>query len=418
MKSSAYLAIITLTICCILSCHRIIIEPPPYHPADSARTINLTYHNTDTTLGSSFELIISEPGGQILLDSMYPYNTPILATFHTAKSVVDVSTIYYWSVSATYYAGVYRSVQPWKWSGFPGQSLPASPPNGVPSTLTYINAPSSDLTALQFASLPTAGSPNPGITPDNPNSRININYSGIVHDVAYLALPALGRYSYHAVTGTADTVDLSHMDTTYKVRYSMPSQYSLASSAILGFVDSTDLSKFLWIYNYYQTLPLGDAQYPPTGLTPIQKFWLEAQASSATNEFVSYRTFNEGPPAMVTLPITSTPIYILNSTTSDSFSVSFTQKPTICSSNWSAGNISVTVSSMPDSAQLHPVAFIQSLNSRMLQGKPLTPLTIQNFSYETIPGLDYNGYILHQTDPLQEKTQPYFASDLIYLKFF
>ncbi len=418
MKPYFCLAAAALAVCSIFSCRKIGIEPHPRHPGDSTYTINLTYYNTDTTIAPGIELIISEPGGSILLDSIYGFNTPIIATIYTPATVVDVTTVFYSPTFDYYQVLVDKSVQPWKWTGFPGQgTFPVLPP-GVPATATYINAPSVNINTVHFGSLSNNGPLFPFATYSSP-TQLDITYSGRAgNDIAYLVLPTLGLYSYHPITGPINTIDLTRMDTTYKVHYNMPSQYTLLASVMWGYYDSTDLNQYILLFNYYDRLTMGDLQYPPQGLTPVQQYWTQITSSTPDNEFVTYRTFGNPPPSSYTIPYPASPIYTFNAATQDSFSVTFAQKPTLYTVNYAAGNILVSINASPDSAQLRPLPFLIAINSRILRGKDLSTLAIQNFGYETLFGLDYNGYFARQTDPVQVTKHPYFATDLLYTKSF
>src|SRR5215475_12447153 len=100
MRPILSLAVAFPALCFLFSCHKIGVYPhPPHNPGDSAYTLNLTYYNTDTTIAPGIELIISVPGGKVLLDSISAFNVPIFGTLHTSAAVVDVTTVYY---SATY----------------------------------------------------------------------------------------------------------------------------------------------------------------------------------------------------------------------------------------------------------------------------------------------------------------------------
>ena len=107
------------------------------------------------------------------------------------------------------------------------------------------------------------------------------------------------------------------------------------------------------------------------------------------------------------------PIYALNSMENDSFAVSFAQGLTNYTTSWSVGNITMAITASPDSSQLRPLTLLTYLHSKLLQGQSLTGLSIQNFGYETVPGVSYSGYFAHQTDP-QQLVNNVFATDLIY----
>jgi hypothetical protein len=420
MRLTICLAIAALFLCGTISCSKINIEPHPRKPGDSTLVIDLIYPNTDTTgfSGTNFELIISEPGGRILLDTIAPYNAPIIATMKTAELLVDVSTVVHFPSFDGYSAIVYKSVKPEQWMTLPGNPIPLFYPNAIPATITYTNVPQADPNTIHFGSLPTNNSNGANITYDNPDNQIDISYEGLSgNNFAYLLFPTLGLYSYQMVPTSSDTISLSQMDSTVKVFYNMPSQYSLSVTYMTGYLDTTDFTKNLSLYSYYAPLPLGDLQYPPHSVVPVQKYALDVDASTANGEYLSYRTFGATPPSgTLTLPLPAIPIYTLNSTANDSFSVSFSQRPTNYGTNWSTGNINMSIIASPDSTQIRPLPLLTSLHSKLLQGQTLSTLTLQNFNYENIPGVDYNSYYLHQTNSAQVTKNP-FASDLLYLKF-
>jgi hypothetical protein len=145
----------------------------------------------------------------------------------------------------------------------------------------------------------------------------------------------------------------------------------------------------------------------------MQKYALEVEASTPT-EYINYQTFGAPPAAgTLTLPFPTTPIYTLNTTANDSFSVSFSQQPTNYGTLWSAGNIDVSIIAPPDSTKIKALPLLTSLNSKLLQGRTLSTLALLTFTYESVPGMEYNSYFLHQTNSAQMNTNP-FTSDLQY----
>lgn len=416
MRHTICLAVGTLFLCAIFSCRQINIGPYPGRPpGNTTVSIDLIYPNPDTTdYGTTFELIISEPGGKILLDTIAPYNAPIVAKMTTSKPLLDVSTVIYSPTFNFYSMIINKSVQPETWEVIPNNPPPLPYPNGIPGTITYMNAPQVDPNTIHFSSLPTTSTLEPSVA-DYANGQLDISYSGLSgNNLAYLILPTLGQYSYQPIHAVNDTISLSQMDTTIKVFFSMPSQYSLAASTMWGYLDTADFTKYLLLYSYYQSLPLGDLQFPPQGRVPAQKYAVDVEASSQNNEFLVYRTFGAIPPkGTLTVPFPATSIYTLNSTTNDSFSVSFAQQPTNYTTNWSAGNINVSINAAPDSMLIRALPLVTSLHSKLLQGQPLSGLALQNFGYETAAGQTYATYYSHQTNPQQLIQNP-FASDLLY----
>jgi hypothetical protein len=310
-----------------------------------------------------------------------------------------------------------KSVQPETWEVIPGNPPPLTFPNAIPGTITYTNAPQVDFNSVHFSSLPTTSTLEPSVA-NYANGQLDISYSGLSgNNLAYLILPTIGQYSYQPIHAVNDTISLSQMDSTIRVSFSMPPQYSLAASTMWGYLDTTDFTKYLLLYSYYQSLSLGDLQYPPKKRVPAQKYAVDVEATSPNSEFLAYRTFGAAPPAgTLSVPFPANPIYTLNSTTNDSFSVSFAQQPTNYTTNWSAGNLNVSINAAPDSMLIRALPLVTSLHSKLLQGQSLSGLALQNFDYEIAAGQTYASYYTHQTNPQQLIQNP-FASDLLYLLF-
>jgi hypothetical protein len=413
--------IFALLLCAAYSCSRTTTKPQPQPqptppPADTTLSINLMYPNGDTAdYGSSYELIIAEPGGKILLDTMAAYNVAVVAKMTTAKAVLNVATVVQGITFSYYGVNIYTSVQPANWQVIPGNPVPLSYPIATTAQVVYTNTPTYDPNSTHFSSLPAVTSAGVGISYDNTNDVVKINYPGRSNDYLYILYPPLGLYSYQPVNTSYDTISLAQMDTTAKVFYIMPAQYTLATTFLTGYPDTTDFSKYQSLYLYWSNQTLADLQYPPQSVVPFQKYALDVDASTAT-EYINYLTFANTPPTgTLTLPFPVTPIYTLNATANDSFSVTFSQQPTDYGTVWAAGDIGVTIIAPPDSTQVKALPLLTSLNSKLLQGRTLNTLAIQNFMYESVLGVNYNSYFQHQTNSNQMNTKP-FASDLHYTK--
>jgi hypothetical protein len=419
MRYPLRLTVVALCLCVTFSCRQTLLGPHPgHHPGENTISINVIYPNTDTVdYGNSFELIVSEPGGKILIDSLAPYNVPIVTTVTTSKSLVDLTEVVYSPTFDFYSMSIDKSVTPQNGAIYLGGPLPISYPTAIPGTITYTHAPLVDQNTLHFASRHTTSDLEPSISSYTSN-ELDFNYSGLSGpNAAYIIFPSLGQYDYQPISAINDTISLAQMDTTVKVHVSMPPQYLLALSWMNGYPDTSDYSTYLTLYDYFEPVAIGDLQYPPRSRVPMQKYSLMIDASTANNEFLSYSTYGVTPPTgTVTPPFPTTPIYTLNSTTNDSFSVSFAQLPTSYSTSWSAGNISISIGNPPDSTHVRALALVSSLHSKLLQGKSLSGLAIQNFGYATIPGLLYSGYFTPQTNPVANLTSPY-ASTLSYFIF-
>lgn len=414
----AFTALLVFAFC---SCGRSVTHPHPTPaPADSTLSINLLYPNGDTAdWGSSYELIVSERGGNILLDTIASYNIPVVAKMATKNSVVDLTTITNLPAYQYYYTTVFTAVQPAKWEVIPDNNNAPTPVQpGTPSQVVYTNTPAWYPDSTQFSSLPAYSNGGYNITYDNTNHLTTVGYSGpgTGSDDLYVLFSNLGLYHYQSVNSTHNTISLAQMDTTAKVNYSLPPQYTLRSSFFKAYPDTADFTKWLFLYLYYGHQPVADLQYPPVNRTPFQKYLLTMEAINP-NETLDYSTFSSTPPppGTMTIPFPSAPIYTLNSTANNNFSVNFSQQPTTYTAYLSTANDAVYIVAPPDSTQINALSLLNSLNSKWLKGQNLSALKVFGFSYETAAGLDYSQYFLHQTDSTQIIAHQ-FASDLRYYR--
>jgi hypothetical protein len=380
----------------------------PSKIVDSTLAINLTYSDATGALGQGYELIISEAGGNILLDSVAAFNVPVAVTLKTKQPSVNVSTIIFIPQFNTYTVNIFKAVQPAQWvDPTPGAKENLSYPNSFQANLTYLNVPPTSSNNVLFSDLPASG----GVEISYVNGltdpvQLNVAYPGRPNsdNYAYLLLSNLGEYSYHEIKTNNDTVDLSQMDNAALVHFSKPSQYSMHLPYMYGYLDTTDFTK-------YQVLSVGgdpnaiaDLEYPPENIVPVQKYLVYADATTSSNESVSYTTFSDFVPTV--LPWPATPIYALGATQNNSFSITFSQAPTLYSTIWSAGNTSVLIYAPPDSTTLQPLNLVNSLKSKMLQGQSLSALKFAGINYSIAPSVDYNGYFNNQCDPVKAATKP------------
>ena len=130
MRNAIYLAASAFFLCATFSCRQFVIPPHGGRPpGDSILTIDLACPNADTTdYGTSFELIISEPGGKVLLETIAPYNAPIIAKMITRQPLVDVSTVAYSPTFDFYSMIINKSVKPETWIVTPDDAPPLSFP--------------------------------------------------------------------------------------------------------------------------------------------------------------------------------------------------------------------------------------------------------------------------------------------------
>ncbi|HEY4337230.1 MAG TPA: hypothetical protein VGM89_15070, partial [Puia sp.] len=108
-----------ITILLLTACHKDSTPPTPLPPTIGTMAINLLFGSVGDTSNYRFELIISEPGGKVLLDSIAPPNAPVKTTLKTNSKLVDITTIRVYPPDGTpdsvLALNIYKSVNPTDW---------------------------------------------------------------------------------------------------------------------------------------------------------------------------------------------------------------------------------------------------------------------------------------------------------------
>ncbi|HEV2478471.1 MAG TPA: hypothetical protein VGS79_02355 [Puia sp.] len=374
--------------------------------------INLTYRDTqDSAKNDQWEVIISEPAGKVLLDTISPVNTALSAHLHTASYVVNATYVFRGTTYNTYSVTTYRNVDPRSWTAMPAPylSLILGDTISPSERITYYTHPPylsnfegtdfndiivSDYTwALGLAGNPDYQPTDPTYQPGGLLTVYNWAHGG---NPVYTLFPQPGFYNFHTPPATGnDTVNLTHMDTTIKVNYRVPASYSIFFNTLLGYADTTNLNRSmtLFINEYIGGNPYpADLEYPPTG---VQAYDLDLEASnSATGEFIAYLNYDTRVPSSVNW-LTSAD-YTLNANLQDSFNIHFNGvKPTFYDMKWRSGKIEFEMYSAPDDATLHPYTWFTHLGSKLLNGQSIPSLSPLNLYFVEATGLpsDFNGYL-------------------------
>ena len=372
----------------------------PARPVDSLLAIHLTNPDTSGEYGANFELIISETAGKVLLDTVAAFNTNIVATLKTTEPRVNVTTIEHYLQNNNYDVYVRRSVKPALWTNL-ASPIVNSTPNPFPSNIVYTNVPAAaDTINIDFSAL--GASYYFSRTYDAGQHRLWIGYTGRSGaNYAYLQVPNLGLFSFQPIQTANDTVSLTHMDTTIKARLTKGAPTQLVVCFLSGYMDTTDMTKYLELYRWKYRLSADSIQYPSKSVVPVQKYFLYASSMSAIrNESYDYMAYSDTVPT--TLPYPGTLIYVINSRLNTNFSISFLQKPTRYTTAWATGNIRMEVDAPPDSTTLNALDLANSLNSKMLRGGQFGGLQfVGAFEYTMVPGVDYDSWSAHQSDSMQ-----------------
>ncbi len=220
------------------------------------------------SLGYGIELIISETGGKVLMDTMVTNNSTILAILHTNDTLVDVTgidTIGGDGEPTAYIISTYKAVNIARWqTAGPGDYVVplGRLPQPTTANLTYINAPSIQVpptgdpyffNSLLFSDAPINASVQTAsytggayYTP----GKINYQYNQYGNDIDYILFEASGQYNFHTHVTNNDTVDLTEMETGATVKFSRPAEYStIGYCNLVGYWDTTNYANSTLLYS-------------------------------------------------------------------------------------------------------------------------------------------------------------------------
>jgi hypothetical protein len=371
----------------------------PGTPPPTTGTMTINFSALQSSL--LYELIISDTGGKILLDTTTNFSSPFTAVLKTNHTFLDVTTIFYNTFDSTYGVNIYKSVNPSTWTSIlpTDYSVPIPPLSGTTASVVYVNVPPlsyNDLTVTDYFGSYSNSTFN--LTP----TSFDLTYTKYSNsNYVYTVFPQSGRYNFHIPPASADTVDLSHIDTAVVLTFNKPAGFTMQNSFLVGFLDTTDFSKSVWLFNDMGLTGLPDMVYP-TKL--VQEYELYSSATNGNNGTGFYYSYADSVPS--TLPFPTPSSYTISSSQANNFAVKFNSTtPTIYATSWRTSKVEFSYNAPGDSTNLNPQGFLTSLNSKMLQGQDLSGLSITSFYIQNIQGFDYNGFTSYQFNPALVKTQ-------------
>jgi len=377
---------------------------PPQKPIRTdSLNLSVTYADTSRNPPPNFELLVQEPGGKLLLDTLAPVNTPVVATLRTSDMLVNVTTVYRGTNDTVFRVISYLGVDPSSW-----QTLP------IDNTFVVLS-PSPTFTSHQTYVEHVPGFPLPTFNhnyvwfsdedlPVSLASATQFTSDGILVDglfagsnYLYSFIPSLGLYNFHVQNWTngTDTVDLSHMDTMRQVNFPRPSQYGKCYCVLNGIMDTTDHSKSIMLYFSPYTPTTADMEYPAKY---VQKFQVHATFSAPDSTQVTYYSYGSAISSDFLFPDPSR--YTITPYQNDNFSIKFNNlSPTFYETQWKSGNVNLYIYSSPDSGVHHPQALLASLNAQKLKGQVITPPAPVQMSFETIAEMNYAQFFGYLSSP-------------------
>jgi hypothetical protein len=348
------------------------------------------------------ELIISEPAGKVLLDTVVTPYTTINASLRTNDTLVDVTNIFYDSYQGNYIATTYKAVNPTAWANDYNLSYFAPTARLSSSTtaaMVYLNMPNLNNFMFDQSSIQAITD-----TIDNLNHLAIGVYYYVPGNYAYMMCAPLGLYSMHMPQSLRDTVDCTHLDTAVAVNFTPPSYYNFSSSYLYGYVDTTNISTALFLYTYYAN-PLWTLQelwYPPKY---FEKYALETTFTSSNKEIVTAYSYTNSISADIAYPDPGS--YTIGASQNNHFAITWNAgKPTYYYTIWQDSTVTWTLYAPPDSATLNPLATLTAQTSEMLKGTNLSPLALKSFQFENVSGYNYNSFLALTCDSaLLQKTR-------------
>jgi hypothetical protein len=367
------------------------------HDNPATHKVNI---DLSSVLPTSHEVIISEPGGNILLDTLLLSANNLSTTLTTNQNLLDYTLLIYDNITDRYFAQTYKGVDLTAWSSQDKSwyNIPYPSINPTAASVVYTHAPAvTEYYLLSNGYFPDV-SPYP-VSPDASGS-IKASYANHNNNSLYFLDMGSGLYNFHKPVAAADTVDLSHVDTAVTVKFNMPATYQYNTCNLFGVMDTTDLETTISLYNFpiYSGQP--DLVYPTK---QVQKMELSA-AFYSTNYHTSfyYYGYRNSFPAAIQIPAESS--YTLNSTQANHFSVKFNSiNPAYYYGNWTAGNIDWTVFCSSGTTSFNATELLP--RSILLKNRDLSAASLNSFSFETAEGFNYQDLIALMHNPSLIRTK-------------
>jgi hypothetical protein len=387
---------------------------PP--PTIGTMNINLTYPGS----GIQYELIVSEPGGAVLLDTLVITGDAVIAALKTNDTLVDVTSVLpgggaYYSITCfkSINASRITALSFYDYTIVDGLKRPTTTPASIyydsipPGILTYGITPEFLFTNFPWNDF-TGSETYPA------SNAIHINYGNYTGNYAYLLLPSAGLYNLHMQVNAVDTVDCTHMDTALSLTFNRPQPFTINSlySTFIGIPDTTDLTKIISFTDISAAPPSTtgvDFEYPNI---PVQKYELNATGSNAGNDGIFYYCYTNSIP--LTLPFFQESDFNVSSTSNNNFTVSFPgAQPTFYATTWRDSSISMYIYSPADSGTQHPLTLLANQNPKLLKGTNFAPFTLIQFSIGNVNGMSYAPWLSYITNQAVTKsTRIAFATGL------
>ncbi|SFH08215.1 hypothetical protein [Pontibacter chinhatensis] len=391
--------------CTLLSCNSDKETDPAPVPA---KTFNFSFrYDTSLEEAKDYELILSDKGGKVLLDTLLAFNVNHNLSLKSEDTKYNLTTLLIDPIDNSYWIQTYLQVNPDKWrvAYLPSSETPVVKEK---ADITYTNFPSARDFYFQSRSLNSyRGSITGNTLTINEFTRL------VPTDLAYLLVPSHGKYLFTEITSNQTTADFSKAGNTEKRKFNKPANISSFATFLTGYTKAGDRTSSINLY-WSPFIPSEeyDLQFP---LTVIEEFYLNVSYKDAGGYSHSYSYIGREVPTELDLSPVSN--FTITKSGFEDFGVTFTNdKPTIFNSLWGTEDASIEarwgIFSSPDEANYKPKAFLEGLKSKKLAGKDLsvfklltgTSRKVNNYSYSEYYDLWANSKLFKENETRQEKS--------------
>lgn len=391
--------------CTLLSCDSDKETAPAPVPA---KNFDFSFrYDTSLEEARDYELILSDKGGKVLLDTLLAFNANHSLSVKSEDIKYNLTTVLIDPIDNSYWIQTYYQVNPDKWRVAYNTSS-ATPVVKEKADITYNNFPAGSDYYFQTRSLNNSHQGS-----RFGNTLAVTGYTRLVPtDLAYLLVPTHGKYLLTEITSNQTTADFSQAENTEKRKYNRPANITYYSTRLTGYTKAGDRTSSIDLYWLpFHSSEEYDLQFP---LTVIEEFDLNVSYTDAGGYRHSYRHFGkEVPEEMELSPVSN---FTVSKSGFEDFAVTFTNdKPTIFTSYWGTEDASIearwTIHSSPDEANYKPKAFLEGLKSKKLAGKDLSVFKLLTGSSRKVNDYSYSEYydlwasskLFEDSDERQEK---------------
>lgn len=379
------------------------VTPPPGKDS-TAMGLNLAYMvNPNNTMGT-FEAIVTNASGTVLLDTVATVNTKIVTVFKSDTKLIDLTIIHYLVLPKRYDVTTYKAVDPTGWGTigydlrFPRPAVPGATPAGF-SHVTYINPP---VNAGQpyFNNFSDSFLTSVSVMP----TTLEVDYQRYPANFNYIMFPDKGLYKFTPANKALDTVDLSTMEQGRLVDFVRPARYTRFFNEMQGVMDTTDDSKTLMLFHPPSMYTGHDLVVP---VSKVQKYHVSgAFFGDLYKGFFSFDSY--GDTVITTLDLPSLEDVSFNTATPDLVSLQFNRKMTYYQVHlFTASNLAWDIYASADSTILKPLPYLRGLKAKLLGTVDLTTLNpnafIVNRSMDGRPFQRYVNDMLGSPTPGQRR---------------